>query len=189
MSSTGEIWLLRHGETLWTLSGAHTSRTDLSLTPEGQREAVKAGEFLRDHPFALVLSSPMRRALDTARLAGLTPEIVDDLREWDYGEFEGLTTAEIHKTAPDWTIWTMTPRGGETAEMVAARADRVLARAAAAKGDVILVGHGHMSRVLGVRWLGLEPQAGRMFALSTASISILAQERETRVIRMWNRTD
>jgi len=186
MSSSGELWLIRHGETEWTISGAHTSRTDLPLTKEGEKRATEAGKFLGGRHFALVLSSPMRRALETARLAGFTPEIEDNLREWDYGEFEGLTSAEIHKTVPDWTIWTMTPEGGETAAQVAARADRVIARAVSNGGDVALFGHGHMLRVLGARWLGVEPEDGRFFALTTTSISVLGHEKDTRVIRMWN---
>jgi broad specificity phosphatase PhoE len=181
-----ELWLIRHGETEWSLSGQHTSRTDLPLTPEGERCATQVGKFLRGKKFALELSSPMRRALDTARLAGYHPEIDQDLREWDYGSYEGRTTADIQRETPGWSIWTMTPAGGETAEQVAARADRVIARAASAGGDVAVFGHGHMLRVLGARWLGLEPQAGRYFALSTASVSILGNERETGVIRMWN---
>jgi len=186
MTSSGELWLIRHGETEWSLSGAHTSRTDLPLTAEGERRATKVAKVLSAQRFALVLSSPMKRALETARLAGCQPEITDDLREWDYGEYEGLKTSEIHKTAPDWTIWTMTPKGGETAGQVAARADKVIARANAAGGDVAIFGHGHMLRVLTARWLGLDPEAGRFFALGTASISILGYEHETRVIRVWN---
>jgi probable phosphoglycerate mutase len=130
----------------------------------------------------------MRRALDTARLAGFTPEIDENLREWDYGEYEGKTTPEIQKDAPGWTIWTGTPPGGETAEQVGARADRVIARALEAEGDVALFGHGHLLRVLGTRWVGLEPAGGRYLALTTGSVSVLGWERETRVIRMWNRT-
>ena len=188
MSSRPELWLIRHGETEWSLSGAHTSRTDLPLTAEGERRARALGERLRGKQFALVLSSPMRRALETARLAGFEPEITPDLREWDYGEYEGLTTPQIQKSAPGWTIWTGTPPGGETAEQVAARADRVIARALQAGGDVAFFAHGHVLRVIGARWVGLEPQGGRYFALSTGSVSVLGWERETRVIETWNRT-
>jgi broad specificity phosphatase PhoE len=186
MSSSNELWLLRHGETEWSLSGAHTSRTDLPLTPEGELRAAAVGKVLSAQKFALVLSSPMKRARDTARLAGFQPEITDDLREWDYGDYEGLTTAQIRQQTPGWTIWTMTPKGGETAAQVAARADRVIARTTAAAGDVALFSHGHLLRVLAARWLGLEPQGGRFFQLGTASISILSHEHETRVIRVWN---
>lgn len=186
MSSKTELWLIRHGETEWSLSGAHTSRTDLPLTAEGERRARLLGDQLRGKPFALVLSSPMRRALDTAHLAGFDPQITGDLREWDYGHYEGLTTPEIQKEAPGWTIWTMTPKGGETAEQVAARADRVIECALTAVGNVALFGHGHLLRVLAARWLGLEPQAGKYLALSTGTISVLGWERETRVVRVWN---
>jgi probable phosphoglycerate mutase len=184
----GEIWLVRHGETEWSRSGQHTSRTDLPLTPEGERQAAHLKRMLSAHTFALVLASPMKRAVDTCRLVGLTPQISDDLREWDYGDYEGLTTAEIQRTAPGWTIWTGAPPNGETVDQVAARADRVIARAIAGGGDVALFGHGHFSRILAARWIGLEPSGGRLLALSTASLSVLGHERETRVIRLWNQT-
>ncbi len=128
----------------------------------------------------------MHRAVETARLAGFSPEIDPRLHEWDYGDYEGLTTPEIQKQDSGWSIWTGTPPGGESAEQVAARADAVIARACSAHGDVALFSHGHMLRVLAARWLQLEPQAGRYFLLSTGSISVLGHERETRVIRMWN---
>lgn len=183
-----EIWLVRHGETEWSRSGQHTSRTDLALTPEGERQAENLKRMLAGHSFAAVLSSPMKRAIDTCRLVGFTPEISDDLREWDYGEYEGLTTAEIQKRVPGWTIFTGAVPNGETGEEVAARADRVISRALATKGDVALFGHGHLTRVLAARWVGLEPSGGRLLALSTASLSVLGHERETRVIRLWNQT-
>lgn len=188
MSSNHELWLVRHGETAWSLSGQHTSRTDLALTAEGERRAIELGEQLRGKKFALVLASPMKRAMETARLAGFMPEVEENLREWDYGEYEGLTTEEIHKTDPGWTIWTKTPKGGETGSQVAARADRVIARAMAANGDVAVFGHGHMLRVLAARWVGLEAQGGRYFALSTGSVSVLGAERENQVVRLWNET-
>ena len=183
-----EIWLVRHGETEWTKSGQHTSRTDLPLTPDGERQAAHLARLLAGHSFALVLSSPMKRAIETCRLVGLNPQISDDLREWDYGDYEGLTTAEIQKRVPGWTIWTGAPPNGETLEQVAARAERVIARALAAGGDVALFGHGHFSRVLAARWIGLEASGGRLLALSTASLSVLGYERETPVIRLWNQT-
>ncbi len=186
MNSQGELWLIRHGETEWTLSGAHTSRTDLPLTAHGERRAGDLKRLLEGQRFAAVLSSPMRRATETAHIAGFEPETTDDLREWDYGSYEGLTTAEIQKDSPGWTIWTGTPLGGETIKQVSDRADRVIARAVSIGGDVALFGHGHMLRVLGARWLGLEPDGGRFFALSTGSISVLAHEHETRVIQVWN---
>lgn len=183
-----QMWLIRHGETEWSLSGQHTSRTDLPLLPEGEHRARALREPLAGKKFALVLSSPMRRALETASLAGFAPQVSDDLREWQYGDYEGLTTAQIHQTDPAWTIWTSTPPGGETAEQVAARADRLIARAAAAEGDVAFFGHGHMLRVLAARWLGLEAAGGKYFALSTGSVSVLGFEHGNRVIQTWNRT-
>jgi broad specificity phosphatase PhoE len=191
MSSRGELWLIRHGETEWSASGRHTSATDLALTAEGERKAAEVGRLLAGKTFALVLSSPLRRATETCRLAGYSAEIEPDLREWGYGSYEGLTSAEIQVGNPGWTIWTGTPPGGESAEEVGARADRVIARAVAASaisgGDVALFGHGHMLRALAARWLGLEPQGGRLLALSTGSVSVLGYEHETRVVQMWNR--
>jgi broad specificity phosphatase PhoE len=188
MEMDSEIWLVRHGETEWSRSGQHTSRTDLLLTPEGEQQAEHLKRLLAGRSFALVLSSPMKRAVETCRLVGLTPEISDDLREWDYGDYEGLTTADIQKRVPDWTIWTGPPPNGETAEQVAARTKRVIARALAAGGEVALFGHGHLLRILAATWLGLDPSGGRLLALSTASLSVLGYERETRVIRLWNQT-
>ncbi len=184
-----EIWLIRHGETAWSLSGQHTSRTDLPLTEEGRRRAADMRRMLAGKQFALVLSSPKKRALDTCSLAGYSAEVTADLCEWDYGEYEGLTTAEIQEASPAWTIWSGAPPGGETVEQVAARADRVIARAAAVEGDVALFGHGHFSRVLAARWIGLAAVEGRLLALSTGSVSMLGHERSTRVIRSWNRTN
>src|SRR5580698_4798709 len=188
MNARGELWLIRHGETEWTLSGAHTSRTDLTLTDHGRKCAKSLRHFLDRRQFALALSSPMRRAKETAELAGFTPEITEDLREWDYGQYEGLTTNEIHEHAPDWTIWTGTTPGGETIEQVSARAECVIERASSTDGDVVAFGHGHMLRLLGARWLGLNPQDGYLFALSTSSVSVLGYERENRVFQRWNQT-
>ena len=188
MSSRGNLWVIRHGETEWSASGRHTAATDLPLTAEGERKAAAVGRLLARRTFALVLTSPLCRAIETCRLAGYAAEIDNDLREWGYGAYEGLTTAEIQVENPGWTIWTGTPPGGETAEEVGARADCVIARAVAAGGDVALFGHGHMSRVLAARWLGLEPTGGRLLALSTGSVSVLGYERDVRVVQMWNRT-
>jgi len=188
MEMPSEIWLVRHGETEWSRSGQHTSRTDLPLTPEGERQTENLKRMLAGHSFALVLSSPMKRAVDTCRLVGLTPEISADLLEWNYGDYEGLTTPEIQKSAPGWTIFTGAVPNGETVEQVAARADRVISRALATAGDVAVFGHGHLLRVLAARWVGIEPSGGRLLALSTASLSVLGYERETRVIRLWNET-
>jgi probable phosphoglycerate mutase len=184
----GELWLIRHGETEWSASGRHTSSTDLPLTAEGERKAAAVGRLLAGKAFALVLASPLRRAIETCRLAGYRPEVTPDLREWGYGSYEGLTTAEIQVQNPGWTIWTGTPPGGESAEQVGARADRVIGTATAAQGDVAIFGHGHMLRVLAARWLGLEPTGGRLLALSTGSLSVLGYEHETRVVQGWNRT-
>lgn len=183
-----EIWLVRHGETEWSRSGQHTSRTDLPLTAEGERQAAGLKRMLEGHRFAQVLASPMKRALDTCRLVGLTPQISDDLKEWDYGDFEGLTTHEIQESVPGWTVWTAPSPHGESTEQVGARADRIIARTLAAEGDTALFGHGHLLRVLAARWIGLGPSDGRMLALATASLSVLGYERETRVIRLWNQT-
>ena len=185
----GDLWLVRHGETEWSAAGRHTSSTDMALTPEGERKAAAVGRMLAGKQFALVLSSPLRRALETCRLAGYNAAIEPDLHEWNYGSYEGLTTAQIQVENPNWTIWTGTPPGGESADEVAARADRVIARAVATGGDVALFGHGHMLRVLAARWIKLDPTNGRLFALSTGSISVLGYEREARVLQMWNRTE
>jgi broad specificity phosphatase PhoE len=191
----GELFLIRHGETEWSRSGQHTSRTDLPLTERGRVRAKALGEILEGmvpSGFALVLSSPMRRAIDTCHLAGYQPEIEDNLREWDYGSYEGLTSGDIQKTAPGWTIWTGAVPGGESVAQVGARADRVIHRCLAASielgGNVALFSHGHMLRVLAARWLDLAPDAGRLLGLDTASISALGWEHTTRVIRFWNRT-
>jgi broad specificity phosphatase PhoE len=182
-----EIWLIRHGETAWSLSGQHTSRTDLALTSDGERRAGALRGFLAGKNFSLVLSSPMKRALDTARLAGLVAEICNDLREWDYGDYEGLTTAEIQKTVPGWTVWSGEIPNGETAGQLAERADRVIGRVEATAGDAALFSHGHFLRVLAARWIGLGAHGGASLALSTGTVSVLGYERATRVIRLWNR--
>jgi len=185
-----KLWLARHGETDWSRSGQHTSRTDLPLTEIGRTQAVALGARLRDRPFALVLTSPLMRAADTARIAGFGDVLAvdDDLREWDYGEFEGRKTDEIRVQFPGWSIWRGPWPGGETIDQVAARADRVVARVRAIDGDVLAFSHGHLLRVLAARWLGHEPEAGDMLALSTGSISVLGWEREEPVIERWNET-
>jgi broad specificity phosphatase PhoE len=187
-NSYSEIWLIRHGETEWSLSGQHTGRTDLPLTAAGQQHAEEIGRYLAGRPFALVLTSPLQRARETCRLAGYggVAQIDADLCEWDYGAYEGRTSAQIQESVPDWTIWTSPVPQGETIQQVAARARRAIARAAAAGGDVALFAHGHLLRILTACWLGLPPDAGRLFALGTASVSVLGYERETRVIARWN---
>jgi broad specificity phosphatase PhoE len=183
-----QLWLARHGETDWSRSGQHTSRTDLPLTEIGRAQANYLGARLRPRSFALVLTSPLARAADTARIAGFGDvlSVDDDLREWDYGEFEGRRTEEIRLQFPGWSIWRGPWRGGETIDQVAARADRVIARVRAMDGDVLVFSHGHLLRVLAARWLGREPEAGDMLALSTGSISVLGWEREEPVIERWN---
>jgi broad specificity phosphatase PhoE len=183
-----QLWLARHGETEWSASGRHTGRTDIPLTETGQAQAATLGERLHGHRFVLVLSSPLARAADTARLAGFRDVTVldEDLREWDYGEFEGRKTEEIRERYPGWTIWQGPWPGGESIDEVAARADRVITRVRAVDGDVLVFSHGHLLRVLAARWLEREPQAGGMLALSTATISLLGWEREAPVIERWN---
>ena len=190
MPETHQIWLVRHGETEWSASGQHTGRTDLPLTPNGERQAKALGRLLGGRPFALVLSSPLGRARETCRLAGYAEAaiVTDDLREWDYGDYEGRKTADIRKEVPDWTIWAGPVPGGETIEQVARRTRRVIDRAVAAGGDVALFAHGHVLRILAACWLGLPPDGGRLLALGTASLSVLGHERDTRVITTWNRT-
>lgn len=184
-----QIYLVRHGETAWSRSGQHTGRTDIPLTPLGREQALDLGRRLAGRQFALVLTSPLTRAAATARLAGLPHAApADDLMEWDYGEFEGRTTADIRKELPDWTIWTGPWRGGENVDQMAARADRVIARCLEpdVTGDCLIFGHGHILRVLTARWLGLPARQGALFALGTATIGILGWERSTRVIETWN---
>jgi probable phosphoglycerate mutase len=187
-NSHPEIWLIRHGETAWSLSGAHTGRTDIPLTAAGERQAEEIGRYLAGRPLALVLTSPLQRARETCRLAGYggVAQIEPDLCEWDYGAYEGRTSAQIQENVLGWTIWTSPVPQGETIQQVAARASRVIERASNAAGDVALFAHGHLLRVLTACWLGLPPDAGKLFALGTASIGVLGYERETRVIARWN---
>lgn len=189
----GHLYLLRHGETEWSRSGQHTGRTDIPLTENGEERAAEAGRMLAglrdDQPLALVMSSPRTRATRTAELAGLTvTEVTEDLAEWDYGDYEGLSTPQIRETVPGWTVWSHPSPNGETAEQVGARAATVLARArrSLADGDVVLVGHGHFSRVLVATWLGLPPTAGVHFALDAAAIAELGDERGVPQIRRMN---
>lgn len=180
--------LARHGETEWSLSGQHTGRTDIPLTANGEEGAKRLAPALAQWEFALVLTSPLQRARETCRLAGLgdRAEVRDDLLEWDYGEYEGRTTADIRTERPGWSIFADGVLGGETVDEVGRRADRLIAEAAAAGGDVVMFAHGHILRILTARWLGLDAAAGRLFALSPATLSVLAYERETRVIQEWN---
>jgi probable phosphoglycerate mutase len=188
MNKPGELWLIRHGETAWSLSGAHTSRTDLPLTAEGERRAAAMGKFLNGRPFALVLTSPMLRARETCRIAGYgdVAQIEDNLREWDYGVYEGKSTPDIRKERPGWELWKDGVIGGESVEQVYARASKVIDRATQANGVAALFAHGHILRILTACWLALQPKDGRLFALSTATLSVLGYEREQRVISRWN---
>jgi broad specificity phosphatase PhoE len=185
-----QIWLVRHGETEWTRSGRHTGRSDIPLTELGRQQAEALAGRLAGHHFALVLTSPRSRAAETARLAGFGDTVVvdPDLREWDYGAFEGRTTPEIRIEIPDWSIWTGPWRGGETLDEVAARADRVIERCLGpnVEGDALLFAHGHFLRILAARWIGLPGYVGRSFALGTATVGILGWERQARVIDTWN---
>jgi probable phosphoglycerate mutase len=178
------IVLARHGETEWSASGKHTSTTDLPLTERGRDAARALGARLAGREFALVLASPLQRAVETARLAGFEPALDPDLTELAYGPYEGRTTPEIREQRPGWTVWE--DPGGETLADAAARTDRVIARALAADGDVALFAHGHILRILAARWLELPPERGRSFKLDTASISALGFEREERVLLYWN---
>jgi probable phosphoglycerate mutase len=181
-------WLIRHGETEWAALGRHTGRTDIPLTDHGRAEASAVAGRLAGHRFSLVLSSPLSRALETARLAGFADVVAtsDDLLEWDYGADEGLTTPQIRERRPGWTIWNDGPEGGETADDVAARVDRVIARIREGEGDALVFAHGHVLRVLAARWLGEPPTEGRHYALSTATVSVLGWERENPVLERWN---
>ena len=186
------VYLARHGETAWSLSGQHTGLTDLPLTDRGERNAHKLGEQLRGRSFARVFTSPLRRAARTCELAGFgaQADMDRDLLEWNYGEYEGLRTAEIHARRPDWQLFRDGCPGGESPGEVGARADRVVNRVRAVEGNVLIFSSGHFLRVLTARWLGLEPPAGRYFLLSTASLSALSYEHDLSqpVIQLWNDT-
>ncbi len=192
MSDTrGRVWLIRHGATEWSESGKHTGATDVPLIEAGEAAARALGPVLAEESFALVLSSPLTRARRTAQLAGLEPELTDDLLEWNYGEYEGRTTAEIRQYAPGWTVFSDGAPGGELAGEVAARVDRVIARAKAAasdRQDVACFAHGHVLRVLGARWVEMAPEDGRHLKLGTAALCILGYEHESPVIEVWNHT-
>ncbi len=186
------IYLARHGETAWSLSGQHTGLTDLPLTEHGERNARQLGNRLSGLAFAKVFTSPLQRAVRTAELAGFTAvaEVDRDLLEWNYGDYEGRRTTEIHVERPDWQLFRDGCPGGESPSQVGARADRVVRRIHALQGDVLVFSSGHFLRVLAARWLGLEPAAGRFLLLSTASVSALSYEHNLSepVIRLWNDT-
>jgi broad specificity phosphatase PhoE len=183
-----EVVLARHGETEWSLSGRHTGRTDIPLTEAGKRQAGLLRPRLEGQRFAAVYTSPLARAYETCRLAGLDDgaQVRDELLEWDYGEYEGITTQEIRARRPDWQLWRDGCPGGEDARQVGIRADRLIGELRGLGGDAALFAHGHVLRVIAARWLGLPPQDGRLFALSTASISVLGYEHDVAVIQLWN---
>ena len=183
-----QLWLVRHGQTEWSASGRHTGRTDIPLDENGREQARELAATLAALPIALVLTSPLQRARETCALAGLGDRAVvdDDLQEWDYGDYDGLTTDEIREARPGWSLWRDGCPGGESAAEVGARADRVVARVRDAGGDTIVFAHGHLLRVLAVRWIGLGPEAGALLALTTATVSLLGWEREQAVVRRWN---
>jgi broad specificity phosphatase PhoE len=185
-----QLWLLRHGATEWALNGRHTGSTDLPLLPEGEAEARALGPVLSQQTFAAVFSSPLQRAQRTCELAGLGDQmqICEDIIEWNYGDYEGITTPEIRETVPDWTVWTHGCPNGENADQVQARCEKAIATALAAPGDgdVALFAHGHILRALTGTWLGLGAAGGRLFKLGTASVSILGWERGQQAIARWN---
>ena len=201
MSEGVELWLVRHGETAWSLSGAHTSRTDIPLTDEGRRRAEKLRDYLKGTKFDAVFVSPMQRARETCAIAGFgdVAKIDEGLREWDYGIYEGKTTKEIQAQIPGWSVWKNEIVGGETVEHVGERADKVTLQALTVdmpvpwtvstptSGKVALFAHAHILRILAARWIGLAATGGALFALGTGSVSVLGWERETRVIASWNR--
>ena len=183
-----ELLLARHGETEWSLNGRHTGRTDIPLTENGRRRARNLASRLEGRSFSLVLTSPMQRAIETCKLAGLgeQAQVRDDLREWDYGDYEGITTAQIHERNPGWTLWRDGCPDGERAADVGARADRLVAEACEAGGDVIFFGHGHMLRVVGARWVDLPPKDGGLLGLGTGALCTLGYEHGLPILVHWN---
>jgi len=179
--------LLRHGATEWSMSGQHTGRTDIPLVDQGREQAKEVGRLLGGFKFTQVLTSPLVRAAETCALAGFVGEPEPDLMEWDYGAYEGLTSAAIAVGRPGWTLWGDGVVDGEGVADVGRRVDRVIARARSVGGDTLCVAHGHLLRVLAARWLGLPPVAGRLFALNPAAVCILGWEHESPVVSQWNR--
>jgi probable phosphoglycerate mutase len=181
------LTLVRHGETEWSRTGRHTGRTDLPLTADGREAATALGDRLRGRAFALVLTSPLRRARDTAALAGFADAVVDDdLAEWDYGDYEGRTTVDIHETRPGWRLFLDGVPNGETIQAVTARAERVIERARAADGDVLAFGHGHLLRVLAARWIEADASFAARLLLDPATLSELTVDRGTSAVLAWN---
>jgi broad specificity phosphatase PhoE len=182
------IYLIRHGETEWAKAGRHTGRSDIPLTDAGREQAGFLLPIFDDVKFDRILSSPLQRALETAKLAGLSPmvELDEELLEWDYGDYEGLTTKQIREQVSDWSIWTHLCPNGETIEQISQRADRVVARLRSIAGKVAIFSHGHFLRILVSRWIGLSADHGSRFLLGTSTLSILGYENETPVIKTWN---
>jgi len=189
-SSGPQVVLVRHGETEWSKSGQHTSFTDLPLTPAGEKQAASLSESLKSWKFSLVYTSPRQRAVRTAALAGFKESAIEDpdLAEWNYGAYEGLTTAEIRKTDPGWTVFGKTPPSGESAKEVAIRCDRLIAKIRATSGDSLLFAHSHVLRVLIARWLELPPEDGRHFVIQTGTMGVLSYEHESPVLLSLNAT-
>ena len=183
-----EIMLARHGETEWSRDLRHTGHTDIPLTDIGREQARALATRFSDLELAFVLTSPLSRATESCRLAGLGDQAVEepDLVEWDYGEYEGMTTEEIRRDVPGWTVWDGAAPGGEAADQVGARADRVIARVREADGPGVVFAHGHVLRVLGARWIGLPAASGALLALSTSTLSTLGYERDRQVLTLWN---
>ena len=187
-STHHRLVVIRHGATEWSRSGQHTGHTDIPLLPEGEAQARATAALIAGQEFALVLTSPLQRARHTCELVGLgtQAQIEPNLIEWDYGEYEGITSAQIHGTVPGWTVWTDAIPGGESIEQVAARADAVIERVLAADGDCAVVAHGHILRMVTARWCQLDPIEGRRFVLDPATLSVLGWEHEARAILQWN---
>ena len=183
-----QVYIIRHGETAWTLTGQHTGLTDLPLTEAGERNARRLADRLKGLTFRRVLTSPLQRAAQTCELAGFgsVAEIDPDLVEWNYGEYEGLTLKQIHEVVPGWLIFRDGCPGGEMPEQVGARVDRVIARSRAVDGDIAPFGHGHMLRVFVARWIGLPPGGGQHFLLNTGTLCVLGYYRKIPAVRIWN---
>ena len=188
MASMNNISLIRHGQTLWSITGQHTGRTNIPLTDLGRQQADALGEMLDGEAFSLVLSSPLVRAWETMERAGYRDQGVasDDILEWDYGVYEGRTTDDIRSEIPGWSVWTHPIEAGESVDEVGERADRAIERCLAAPGPVALFAHGHFLRIMAARWMGLPAAAGRHLSLGTATVSTLGWERDNRVLKMWN---
>ena len=188
MAPPTAIWLIRHGATEWSRNGRHTGSSDIPLLPEGEQEARQLAPMLAQQSFSRVWVSPLQRAKRTCELAGLAPqaETLDDLREWDYGRYEGITTAEIRQTVPDWTVWSHGCPGGENANDLTRRCERLIEQLLSCNGQVALFAHGHLLRSLAATWIGQGAQGGSHLILSTATTSVLGFERENRALMRWN---